>query len=1087
MFDWQIQQLRFLGRRPILKSLGLGMIAILITLVLPLLHPVATIGQDSPDTEASAAITKETAPFNQFEFYPIKQELPPELYRPTGEWMGRLILPRAEQLQAWQQASQETDWAWLEIYHAPESNKAWQGKIVRLAWSDSPQAQRYVNTATRDVRFTPDVQKSIDAGRMHPVRLNGRDQVGPLQSLAGFRPQDDVMVVLKGEIQVEGDSSATPPAPAVNSPILRISREPVMETGRFVALVQLIEPVAPPKGYSLPSQCPEAVPCTSEFFKVRHYNPATQKFDGAEVTIRVPQQLPNGNGIFFSTSHELEKSPVGQAGWYVYGAQDEQGTFTAQALKPRSLFQLNPSRVVLGRSKALKYIRYQNWDDTPERKGTAQSVLVDAEAAQPETALAEWQTVFDADTPIGTRALLIHLFGSRGGAGKLGEKGPLGTYTGHFAYGLGEVVRDPFTQEPQFDITYVQIYANNGPGIMSGMNTWANYMGNLYRGKMGTHPVSDILVKFDPLTESYTFGSQEPRSPLNELLGELSVVAARYRIGDGTGSALITAATSCVQDSNQALYNTLRRFQQGIEENPKTMAWMEANPDAPDTQRFRQLARLGIDLYNELTPLGVVRWDWDNNADVILGAQAQDESQKDFVSLSQLTLRNTLTGLLTWRTALPRQGHDEISILYLKNGASLWFLRSNQLGGNDPTLYPIAPTLAMGAFTLPFTNFPWISVLLTRIFGAFRIPYGTGWFVTGLAFAIFGAIAYWMGSRSGILRWNPWQAPWYRKLGIVIKLLFVPALLEEFIFRVLLIPEPGRTGTTEWVWWLFALVSLFLYVVSHQVNAQLFYKSARSLFFKPDFLRLCTVLGLTCTIVYRITGSLWTITLIHWLAVVIWILFLGGMQQLQPKKADTLDLNKARFSQKRRVNTALNLSPIGELTDEAFYQLCTANPDLKLERTAQGQLIVNPPTGGEIGANNFDLYLELGAWNKENQLGICFDSSTGFKLPSTATLSPDVSWIRLDRWQSLSRDQQRRFPPLAPDFVIELMSPGDDLGDAQAKMREYMNNGVQLGWLIDRDHDTVKIYRHRQADQMVTLPAKLSGEQVLPGFELEIT
>lgn len=863
----------FTANQSTFRAIALMVIGILSSLWLSLLLTNVTIAQ-SP---ANPAATENRAPFNQLEFYPIQQKLPADWYRPVGEWNGRLVLPRVEQLQQWRQATEETDWAWFEVYHAPAAYQAWVGQIVRLGWSSDPRVQSYVRAATRDVRFTPDVQKSIDAGRIHPVRLDGRDQVGPLQSLAGFRPQDDVTVVLKGEIQIEG-AATPPPSPAMNSPILRLHREPVLETGRFVALVRFVEPIAPPPGYTLPSQCPGKLPCASEFFRVRHYNPVTQQFDGTAAVMRVPQQPPDTDGVFSSTPRDLEKSPVGQAGWYVYGAQDQNGMFTVQALRPRSLFQLHPSQVVMGRSRALQYIRFHNWAETEQRKGNAQSVLVNHEVIPTEEAIAEWQAGFDANSPIGTRALVIHLFGSRGGEGQLGERGVLGTYTGHFAYGLGEVIRDPFTQAPQFEVTYLQIYANNAPGIMSGASTWADYMGNLQRGRMGTHPVSDILVKLDTLTEDYQLGNTQ-FSPFRELLAELSLVAARYRIGDGSGSALISAATSCVQDSNQALYNTLRRLQQGIETTPEAVAWMKANPTAPDTQRFQRLVRLGQDLYHQLTPLGVVRWDWDNNANVILGTQPQGE----FVNLSQLTIRNILTGLLSWRTALPRQGHDEIAILYLKNGANLWFLRPNQLGGNDTSIYPVAPTLALGAYTLPFTNIPFASFILNRIFSSLRVPYLSGWLLAIVGLSAFGAIAYWLGTRSGFLHWQPWQAPWPRKLLVALKLLFIPALAEELIFRVLLIPEPGRTGTTESIWWFFALFSLVLYVAYHRLNAHFFYKSARPIFAKPIFLRLCALLGLTSTLVYRVTGSLWTITLIHWLAVLLWVLFLGGWQQLHPE------------------------------------------------------------------------------------------------------------------------------------------------------------------------------------------------------------
>jgi len=816
-----------------------------------------------------------SAPFNQLSFYPLTQTLPTDLYRPTAQWLGRLILPKPGQYQQWQRSTQETDWAWLEVYHAPPPYQDLVGKIVRLGWSQNPRTQTYVQTATQDVQFPPDVQKSIEAGRIHPVRLNGRQQVGPLQSLAGFRPQDDVTVGLAGDIQFEGNALTAPPIPGPGTPTVRISQEPVMTTGRYVALVKVVEAIAPPVGYPLPTQCPGGVPCASEFFRTQHYNPATQQFDGPMAVMRVPQQPSDSRGVFASTPRDLAKSPAGSAGWYVYGAPDRQGVFTVQALKPRSLFQLKPTTVVLGQANALNYIRYDNWAETAPRKGTVQSVVVDARAKEPEQAIAPWQAGLTNPNAIGTRALVLHLFGARGGDSDLGENGPLGTYTGHFAYGLAEVVRDEFTQEPQFDVTYVQVYANNGPGIMSGVSTWANYMGDLQRGKMGTHPTSDILVNFEPLTEDYQFGSVT-FSPLRELLAELSLVAARYRIGDGTGSALISAATSCVQDSNQALYNTLRRLQQKVEQTPEAVAWMRANPSAPDSQRFRRLVRLTRDLYEQLTPLGVVRWDWDNNADVVLGTQSQ------FVSLSQLTVRNLLTGLLTWRTALPRQGQDEIAILYLKNRASLWVLRSNQLGGFDPTIYPIAPTLALGAWTLPGTKIPIFSILLTQILGAFRVPALPGWAFTAGAGVIFGAIAYGVGRRLGVVRWQPWPAPWPRQLRRAIALFWMPALVKELIFRVLLIPEPGRTGPLEPYWWLFALVSLGLYVAHYPLWARLT-RSPQPPGTKPGVWVLSALLGLTCTVVYRVTGSLWTITLLHGLAVAVWGLGLGGMAYLRPQ------------------------------------------------------------------------------------------------------------------------------------------------------------------------------------------------------------
>ncbi|MGL5082060.1 MAG: Uma2 family endonuclease [Microcoleaceae cyanobacterium] len=186
------------------------------------------------------------------------------------------------------------------------------------------------------------------------------------------------------------------------------------------------------------------------------------------------------------------------------------------------------------------------------------------------------------------------------------------------------------------------------------------------------------------------------------------------------------------------------------------------------------------------------------------------------------------------------------------------------------------------------------------------------------------------------------------------------------------------------------------------------------------------------------------------------------------------------------MTTTLKLSPIIQLTDEQFYRLCQFNPDLRLERNAQGELIVNPPTGGDTGAANAGLTAKFWNWSEENRLGKIFDSSTGFKLPNGATRSPDVSWIHSERWNQLSPKQQASFPPIAPDFVLELMSPSDDLREIRDKMREYMENGVQLGWLINRKESNIEIYRSHQPIQTVKMPTKLSGEQVLPGFELEV-
>ena len=176
-----------------------------------------------------------------------------------------------------------------------------------------------------------------------------------------------------------------------------------------------------------------------------------------------------------------------------------------------------------------------------------------------------------------------------------------------------------------------------------------------------------------------------------------------------------------------------------------------------------------------------------------------------------------------------------------------------------------------------------------------------------------------------------------------------------------------------------------------------------------------------------------------------------------------------------------------DLTDEQFFQLCLNNRDLRFERTATRELIIMPPTGSETGERNADLTYQLRAWSRQNKLGKSFDSSTGFKLPCGAERSPDASWVKIERWNALTQAEKERFAPLCPDFVVELMSPSDSVEKTRAKMREYMDNGARLGWLINRQQQQVEIYRPNREVEILLSPQTLSGEDVLPEFVLDLT
>ena len=174
-----------------------------------------------------------------------------------------------------------------------------------------------------------------------------------------------------------------------------------------------------------------------------------------------------------------------------------------------------------------------------------------------------------------------------------------------------------------------------------------------------------------------------------------------------------------------------------------------------------------------------------------------------------------------------------------------------------------------------------------------------------------------------------------------------------------------------------------------------------------------------------------------------------------------------------------------DLTDEQFFQLCQQNRDLRFERTANGELIIMPPTGSETSDRNADLTYQLRAWTRQNKLGKSFDSSGGFKLPNGAERSPDASWVKMERWNALTQAEKERFAPLCPDFVVELMSPSDSVEKTRAKMREYMANGARLGWLINRQQQQVEFYRPNREVEILSNPQTLSGEDVLPGFILD--
>ncbi|WP_414574827.1 Uma2 family endonuclease [Anabaena sp. CCY 9402-a] len=184
----------------------------------------------------------------------------------------------------------------------------------------------------------------------------------------------------------------------------------------------------------------------------------------------------------------------------------------------------------------------------------------------------------------------------------------------------------------------------------------------------------------------------------------------------------------------------------------------------------------------------------------------------------------------------------------------------------------------------------------------------------------------------------------------------------------------------------------------------------------------------------------------------------------------------------------IQMPPSMQMTDEQFFEFCQVNRELRIERNKLGEISIMPPTGSETGYRGGNIFGQLWVWSEQDGTGICFDSSTGFTLSTGAKRSPDASWMKLERWNTLSSEQQQSFAPICPDFLVELRSPSDNLQPLKDKMVEYMKEpGVKLGWLIDRKYRRVYIYHPGQPEECLESPDKVSADPALPRFVLNMS
>ncbi|MBC8164102.1 MAG: hypothetical protein H7Z42_23070 [Roseiflexaceae bacterium] len=577
------------------------------------------------------------AAFNRFEDYPQAAQPNPWRYQPLGAWVGRLILPtRAERAMVLG--------SWIELYYAPPEHQELVGQRVRLRWAQTPDHHARFWGATRNVHFSQEAHAAIAKGTVLAERLDGMVHVNPLESLAAAHAEDDIVVRLDGTVTVD-----TNPADG-GTAIIYVPHEPTQITGRAYGLVRFVGSSGTGDGYL-----------------VQHYDRAAADFAGPQELVRLPEVVPDSAGVRPSTAAGIEHSPLNGDGWFIYGAVDAEGCFVVQSLAPRALLRLAPQVYCDRLSEAMAYLRPAAWKKDGG-KGQATVALISGAGSSPQAARESWRA--------GDEALVIHLFGGIGGQNaEPAAKTPL--YWGHFALGRAQVVLEPLSGELIFDIVYHQVYVHNTDGLTAGAMHYSRYSGDRQYGWAGLRPIQDILIKLEAITGHFTvFG--ERISALDQIVKQLEVMTARYRIADGRGSTMVGALNNCVQDSAQALYTAIRSVTNLVGARADIRA--ELSDTADEAERFAELGAIGDDLQRMLLPRGRARADWQYET-AVLGSNHAG------------LLGSIGKAATSWRTMLPPITARALAEVLLKHGASAWVLRTYQIGGDDPTIAPYVPNV----------------------------------------------------------------------------------------------------------------------------------------------------------------------------------------------------------------------------------------------------------------------------------------------------------------------------------------------------------------------------------------------------------
>lgn len=548
---------------------------------------------------------------------------------PVAAWSGRLILPALEE-------RRPDGGVFFEVENTPDDAAALRGRRVWLRYEDDPTIEERLRRLRVDITFTEAVRQHETTGALHPRRLNGWRAVSPLESLAGARPNDNVTVFLV-DPRLDGPDNE-----------LRILRDPVQTSGTSKALVQFIRR-------------------TERGFIVRHYDSKERSFRRGqeEEFLHLQRPAPTTTPAPLTSLEGIQSTAQNVNGYFVYGRRTSEG-FVIEALAPRGILCGAPS-IAIDAPRTKDYLRHENFAEVHLKKGRAWSAHLQPKG-QTFSVGAPW--------PEGTRGIVVHTFGGVGGALGMETFVP-GIETGHFSFGSVQQVREPLSDELCMQIIYHQVYAHNHEGIVSGASSWETYAGSVTRGWMYLRPLSDLLIRLPLVTTPFAVADRSI-DPLSVLLEELDVMAARYRTGDGTGGAIVTPASSCVQDSTQALFVALQRFEERLLHDP-AVAHLPASD--PGRMRLAKLQRLLRSLEARLLPLGGLRSDWRHAGTLSVTKRTEPVSP----------LLGAIRTVLTLRTMLPRFVHDELGDFALEQGADIIIVRTNQIGGVIDGVFPTAP------------------------------------------------------------------------------------------------------------------------------------------------------------------------------------------------------------------------------------------------------------------------------------------------------------------------------------------------------------------------------------------------------------